>query len=103
MFLFALLSFTVKALETNARELTFPYVIKYKQGKENIVADALSRRYVLFSTLDSKFMGFEHVKELYVLSHYFKEIYEACMHGTHDKFYLHDDFNCRHGVFWFRS
>jgi len=25
---------------------TFPYVIKYKQGKENIVANALSRRYV---------------------------------------------------------
>jgi hypothetical protein len=29
---------------------TFPYVIKYKQGKENIVADALSRMYVLLST-----------------------------------------------------
>jgi len=29
---------------------TIPYVIKYKQGKENIVADALSRRYVLLST-----------------------------------------------------
>jgi len=27
---------------------TFPYVIKYKQGKENIVADALSCKYVLF-------------------------------------------------------
>jgi hypothetical protein len=26
---------------------TFPYVIKYKQGKENIVADALLCRYVL--------------------------------------------------------
>jgi len=32
---------------------TFPYVIKYKQGKENIVADALSRRYVLCVPLSS--------------------------------------------------
>ena len=38
----------------------FPYVIRYKQGKENIVADALSLRYVLISTLDVKFLGFEH-------------------------------------------
>ena len=41
------------------------YVIKYKQGKENIVADALSRRYVLLSTLHARFLGFEHIKELY--------------------------------------
>ena len=27
---------------------TFLYVIKYKQGKENIVADALSRRYFFY-------------------------------------------------------
>jgi hypothetical protein len=38
---------------------TFLYVIKYKQGKENIVADALSRNYVLLSTLDARFLGFE--------------------------------------------
>ena len=37
---------------------TFPYVIAYKQGKENVVADALSRRYVLISTLTSKLLGF---------------------------------------------
>jgi hypothetical protein len=41
---------------------TFPYVIKYKQGKENIVADALSCRYVLLSTLDARFLRFEHIK-----------------------------------------
>ncbi|XP_013624627.1 PREDICTED: uncharacterized protein LOC106330753 [Brassica oleracea var. oleracea] len=43
----------------------FPYVIKYKQGKENVVADALSRRYVLLSTLETKFLGFEFIKDLY--------------------------------------
>ena len=37
---------------------TFPYVIKYKQGIENIVVDALSRKYVLLSTLDSRFLRF---------------------------------------------
>ena len=31
----------------------FLYVIKYKQGKENIVVDALSRRYALISTLNA--------------------------------------------------
>ena len=46
---------------------TFPYVIRYKQGKDNIVADALSRRYMLISTLDAKILGFEHIKELYAL------------------------------------
>jgi hypothetical protein len=44
---------------------TFPHVIRYKQGKENVVADALSRRYALLSTLDAKLLGFEHIKELY--------------------------------------
>jgi hypothetical protein len=43
---------------------TFPYVIWYKQGKENVVANALSRRYALLSTLDAKLLGFEHIKEL---------------------------------------
>ena len=44
---------------------TFPYVIRYKQVKEKIVADALSRRYVLITTLDAKLLGFEHIKKLY--------------------------------------
>ena len=52
---------------------TFPYVIHYKQGKENIVADALSRRYVLISILDDKFLGFEYIKELLPLDQDFSE------------------------------
>ena len=40
---------------------TFPYVIRYKLGKENVVVDALSRRYVLIFTLDAKLLGFEHI------------------------------------------
>ncbi|KAH9649251.1 hypothetical protein KPL70_025912 [Citrus sinensis] len=40
---------------------TFSYVIRYKQGKENIVADALS-----------------HIKELYADDHDFSVEYQAC-------------------------
>ena len=38
---------------------SFPYVIKYKQGKENVLADALSRRYARISILNAKLLGFE--------------------------------------------
>ena len=43
----------------------FPYVIKYKKGSTNIVADALSRRHVLFSKLGAQILGFDNIKELY--------------------------------------
>ena len=71
---------------------TFPYVIRYKQGKENIVADALSRRYVLISTLDAKLLGFEHIKELYPLDQDFSNEYACCEKGAHDKFFIHEGF-----------
>ncbi|WMV34637.1 hypothetical protein MTR67_028022, partial [Solanum verrucosum] len=44
---------------------TFPYVIQYKKGKENVVVDALSRKHVLINTLSSKLIGFECLKGLY--------------------------------------
>ena len=71
---------------------TFPYVIRYKQGKENVVADALSRRYALISTLDAKLLGFEHIKELYSADHDFGEIYALCEKTAEGKFYRHEDF-----------
>ncbi|XP_062086181.1 uncharacterized protein LOC133792292, partial [Humulus lupulus] len=71
---------------------TFPYVIRYKQGKENVVADALSRRYALISTLDAKFLGFEHIKELYSTDHDFGETYAVCEKSADGKFYRHEGF-----------
>ena len=43
----------------------FPYVIKYKKGKRNIVADALSRRHALLSMLETKLFGLESLKDMY--------------------------------------
>jgi hypothetical protein len=37
---------------------TFPYIIKHKKGKENVIADALSRRYTMLSQLDHNFFWF---------------------------------------------
>ena len=57
---------------------TFPYVIKYKQGEENIMTDALSRREALVSTLNAKLLEFEYVKGLYANDDDFASVYGAC-------------------------
>ena len=71
---------------------TFPYVIKYKQDKENIVANALSCKYVLLHTINTRLLGFEYVKELYDNDSDFAKIYNACGHSAFGKFYLMDDY-----------
>ena len=71
---------------------SFPYVIKYKQGKENVVADALSRRYTLISTLNTKLLGFEYIKDLYPSDSNFGNVFEACEHAAFGKFYRHEGF-----------
>jgi len=43
----------------------FPYVIKHKQGKSNVVADVVSRRHTLFNVLNTQYLGFDHIKEIY--------------------------------------
>ncbi|KAG7556876.1 Integrase catalytic core [Arabidopsis suecica] len=71
---------------------TFPYVIKYKKGKENIVADALSRRHALISTMEAKVMGFEHIKGLYEEDPDFKEAFKETSKAAYGSFYQHDGF-----------
>jgi hypothetical protein len=70
----------------------FPYVIRYKQGKENVVADTLSRRYVLLSTLDAKLLGFQQIKELYTIDNDFCEEYKLCEKSANGKYFRHDGF-----------
>ena len=71
---------------------TFPYVISYKQGKENIVANALSRRYVLLTSMSAKMLGFEYVKDMYADDADFSNVYKACDKASFDKFYKHDGY-----------
>ena len=70
----------------------FPYIVQYKRGKENVVADALSQRYALLSTLNARLLGFEYVKEMYANDDDFYAIYHACEKTSFEKFYKLDGY-----------
>jgi hypothetical protein len=68
-----------------------PYIFKHKEGKDNIIADALSRCYNMLSQLDYKIFGLETLKELYAIDLDFKDAYENCRDGrTWQKIVIHD-------------
>ena len=57
-----------------------------------MVVDALSRRYVLLNTLNTKLLGFQYIKELYLDDHDFSVIYDTCKVSAKDKYFRHDGF-----------
>jgi len=67
-------------------------MIKYKQGKENIVVDALLCGYVLLNIMNTRLLSFEYVKQLYDNDSDFVKIYNVCGHSTFGKFYLMDGY-----------
>jgi hypothetical protein len=70
---------------------TFLYIIKHKKGKDNVIADALSRCYTMLSQLDDKIFGLESLKELCATDFDFKDAYENCREGrTWNKYVMHD-------------
>ena len=72
---------------------SFPYVIKHKKGKENVVADALSRRHTLLTQLDYKIFGLETIKEQYVHDNDFKDVLLYCKEGRMwNNFVVNDGF-----------
>ncbi|XP_048627572.1 uncharacterized protein LOC125596542 [Brassica napus] len=74
---------------------TFPYVIKYKKGKDNIVADALSRRHTLITTMEAKIMGFEQLKISYETDPDFSELYSNTAKGAMGPFISRTDSSSR--------
>ena len=70
---------------------SFPYIIKHKKGKENIIDDALSRRDTMLSQLDYKIFGLENIKELYEHDVDFKEIMLHCKEGKGRNKYILSD------------
>jgi hypothetical protein len=61
------------------------------KGKENVITDALSRRYTMLSQLDHKIFGLESIKEMYATDVDFKDAYENCREGrTWNKYVLQD-------------
>ncbi|KAK1609365.1 hypothetical protein QYE76_033038 [Lolium multiflorum] len=72
---------------------SFPYIIKHKKGKDNIVADALSRKTMLLTHLDVKIPGLEVLCDLYATDHDFAEPYRLCVMGkAWEKYHIHDGF-----------
>jgi hypothetical protein len=71
---------------------SFSYIIKYKKGQVNVVADALSRRYALIFMLNARLMGFEQVKDQYANDSYFANVVVECAKGAYDEFFMHEGY-----------
>jgi hypothetical protein len=72
---------------------SFPYLIKHKKGKDNMIADALSRCYTMLSQLDCRIFGLESIKGQYELDADFKDVFENCKEGcSWNKFVMNDGY-----------
>jgi hypothetical protein len=72
---------------------SFPYIIKHKNEKDNVVADALSCRHTIMSQLNFKIFGLQTVKDQYVDDADFKDSLAQHLHGKPwGKFHIQDGF-----------
>ena len=72
---------------------SFPYIIKYKKGKENVVADALSRKSMLLTHLDVQVPGLESLRDLYANDTDFSMPFAKCSDvKAWEKYHMHDGY-----------
>ncbi|XP_071924800.1 uncharacterized protein [Coffea arabica] len=60
--------------------------------KTNVVADALSRRHTLITTLDAKLLGFEFLKEFYATDSDFGEIFNSLPRHSREHYFISQGF-----------
>ncbi|GKC44870.1 RNA-directed DNA polymerase [Tanacetum coccineum] len=65
---------------------TFSFVIRHKVGLNNQVADALSRRHSLITTMQIRVQGFDSFRGLYCDDPDFREIWSKCDNGPFQQF-----------------
>ena len=73
----------------------FTVILRHKVGKENLVADALSRRKHLLTTMVVTVTGFEQIKQEYTNDKDFGTIYADFLNGDkakHPHYSVHDGF-----------
>ncbi|CAL8155920.1 unnamed protein product [Prunus armeniaca] len=73
----------------------FNFSLNYKTGESNKVADALSRRNLLLTTMSTQVIGFEELKEQYATDSYFSSIVSELQGPTGWKmlpFRMHDGY-----------
>ncbi|PKU82338.1 hypothetical protein MA16_Dca005343 [Dendrobium catenatum] len=70
----------------------FSFTIQHKPGVDNKAADALSRKSILLTKLQTDLAGLEHLKELYAEDDDFSKIWKQC--GDNVQF---EDYSISHG------
>ncbi|OMP00001.1 reverse transcriptase [Corchorus capsularis] len=71
---------------------SFSFSIKHKVGAQNVVADALSRKFTLLTSLQLQVVGFEAIRELYEHDEDFGDAWRSCHHGPSKLYSLVDDY-----------
>ncbi|GKV47692.1 hypothetical protein SLEP1_g54564 [Rubroshorea leprosula] len=77
----------------------YPFLLKYKSGVQNRVADALSCRHALLTSLQMKVTRFEVIKELYEDDPNLSNIWQATSNQAFQQYHCQQDYLFKAGHF----